>query len=172
MTPNRYFLGKGIGLAVFVFIAFTVWLTINKENIHAGEVVTGVAMIDVYKSPSCQCCGKWIAHIETAGFSASVINSQNLNAIKSEYGIAPRYQSCHTAVADGFVFEGHIPASLIQQFLAEKPEDVIGLAVPGMPMGSPGMEMGERYDDYDVLLLKADGSSEVYQHISAGKRQH
>ena len=87
--------------------------------------------------------------------------------IKQRFGIAPQYQSCHTGVsADGFVFEGHVPARLIKKFLAEKPAGAIGLAVPGMPIGSPGMEMDERITPYDVLQLNKDGSTSVYSHVS------
>ncbi len=106
--------------------------------------------------------------MQASGFDAEAHHPADLNKVKSANGIAPRYQSCHTAIsADGYVFEGHIPAPTIERFLAEKPQDVIGLAVPGMPVGSPGMEMGNRHDDYDVLLLKKDGSVEIYEHISA-----
>jgi hypothetical protein len=124
--------------------------------------------MQVFKNPSCGCCGKWVDHIESAGFSVSVEKMADLNALKTQHRIAPRYQSCHTGIVDDYVFEGHIPASVIERFLQEKPEGAIGLAVPGMPVGSPGMEMGNRRDDYDVLLLKRDGSSEVYQPIRAG----
>ena len=124
-----------------------------------------VIQMEVFKQASCGCCGKWRDHLESAGFEVKTRNRQNLNPIKKEFGIQPRYQSCHTGVVDGYIFEGHIPASLVQRFLKEKPGDAIGLAVPGMPVGSPGMEMGERFDSYDVLLLKSDGSSEVYAHI-------
>lgn len=122
--------------------------------------------IQVFKSPTYRRCDKWVEHMEFGGFDVTAKNRQNLNAIKQGFGIKPRYQACHTGVAEGYVFEGHIPASLVQRFLDEKPTDAIGLAVPGMPVGSPGMEMGHRFDSYDVLLLKADGSSEVYAHIS------
>ncbi|BFM18869.1 DUF411 domain-containing protein (plasmid) [Maricurvus nonylphenolicus] len=140
----------------------------------ASSSVSGEAIsLDVYKSRTCGCCKKWVSHIEEFGFESEVHHPTNLNKIKSDKGIAPRYQSCHTAVTnDGYVFEGHIPGPVIQRFLAAPPEDAIGLAVPGMPVGSPGMEVGDRFDPYDVLLLKKDGSSEVYQHISgptAGK---
>lgn len=123
--------------------------------------------IEVYKSPTCGCCGEWVAHINDGGFSAQTTDTDKMASIKEQLGIAPRYQSCHTGVADGYVFEGHIPAHLMQRFLDEKPANAIGLAVPGMPVGSPGMEIGDRHDDYDVLLLKKDGSSEVYAHVTA-----
>lgn len=124
-----------------------------------------IIQMEVFKQASCGCCGTWIDHIESAGFEVRATNLEDLNAIKDQFGIQPRYQSCHTGVVDGYIFEGHIPASLVQRFLEEKPGGAIGLAVPGMPVGSPGMEMGERFDSYDVLLLQSDGSSEVYAHI-------
>lgn len=119
----------------------------------------------VYKSPTCGCCGEWVEHMESAGYSADVHNQENLNSIKKELGILPQVQSCHSAVIDNYVFEGHVPAKLITRFLSEKPKDALGLAVPGMPIGSPGMEMGDRIDPYDVLLLNKDGSTEVYARV-------
>lgn len=126
---------------------------------------SATASVKVYKSPTCACCGKWVDHLDGAGFTSKVHDTQDLNSIKASYQIPPRYQSCHTALIDDYVFEGHIPASIIQKFLAEKPAGSLGLTVPGMPVGSPGMEMGNRYDDYDVLLLKNDGTTEVYQQV-------
>ena len=123
-------------------------------------------VLEVFKTPTCGCCGQWVNHMETAGFGAAVVDLPDLSDLKSKHGIAPKYQSCHTAVSGGYVFEGHIPATVVKRFLAETPDDAIGLAVPGMPIGSPGMEMNNRHDDYDVLLLKKDGSAVVYQHIS------
>ena len=104
--------------------------------------------------------------MESSGFEITVKNRQNLNAVKQEFGIEPRHQSCHTGEAHGYVFEGHIPATIIKQFLDERPPHAVGLAVPGMPIGSPGMEMGSRFDPYDIILLKKDGSSAVYAHIA------
>jgi hypothetical protein len=131
------------------------------------------SVLDVYKSPTCGCCGQWISHLQSNGYQARVHHPDDLDAIKKQYRIGPQYQSCHTAVsAEGYVFEGHIPAWVINRFLAEKPKGSIGLAVPGMPVGSPGMEMGERFMPYDVLLLKSDGGSEVYTRITALKQTH
>lgn len=128
---------------------------------------TGITL-DVYKSPSCGCCTLWIDHIEANGIHSVMHHPDDLNEIKNRYGILPVYQSCHTAVSsEGYVFEGHIPAHVLLKFLAEKPEGAIGLAVAGMPLGSPGMELHDRITPYDVLLLKKDGSSEVYAHIDA-----
>jgi hypothetical protein len=124
--------------------------------------------LDVYKSRTCRCCSKWVTHVEASGFETDVHHPTNLNKLKSDKGVSPRYQSCHTAVSkDGYVFEGHIPADIILQFLASPPPNAIGLAVPGMPVGSPGMEMGNRHDEYDVFLLNKDGNDVVYAHIGA-----
>ncbi|MBL4576090.1 MAG: hypothetical protein JKY51_08335 [Opitutaceae bacterium] len=137
-------------------------LPVLVESKQAVEPVN----LAVYKSPTCECCGKWVNYMSENGFSASTHHPLNLAQLKSDKGIAPRYQSCHTGVSkDGYIFEGHIPANVIKRFLDEKPEGALGLSVPGMPMGSPGMEMGNHYDDYDVLLLMKDGSAMVYQQI-------
>jgi len=123
--------------------------------------------LDVYKSRTCRCCSKWVTHVEASGFETDVHHPANLNKLKSDKGISPRYQSCHTAVSkDGYVFEGHIPGPIIQRFLAAPPKNAIGLTVPGMPVGSPGMEVGDRRDEYDVLLLSKDGSHTVYEHVN------
>ena len=141
----------------------------DKQGVSAkklAEPIVETPVLDVFKSPTCGCCGKWISHIEENGFVATTYHPDNLNLVKQKLGIAAEFQSCHTGVSkEGYVFEGHIPADVMQRFLAEKPKGALGLAVPGMPMGSPGMEMGERRDSYDVLLLMKDGTASVYQHI-------
>ena len=110
---------------------------------NAHSSVADALSLDVFKSPTCGCCQKWIDHIELSGFKATAHDTDRLNQIKTDSGILPQYQSCHTAISEnGFVFEGHIPAAIVKQFLDNPPKDAIGLAVPGMPMGSPGMEMG------------------------------
>lgn len=127
--------------------------------------------LDVYKSPTCGCCADWVDHVEGAGFETLVHHPSDLAGIKQANGIDSNMQSCHTAVStNGYVFEGHIPAKVMQRFLDNPPADAIGLAVPGMPIGSPGMEMGDRYDDYAVMLIKKDGSTQVYEQISGGMR--
>ena len=98
-----------------------------------------------------------------------VKDHQNLQEIKEQHSIKPKYQSCHTAVSEeGYVFEGHIPSKFIKQFLSNPEADAIGLAVPGMPLGSPGMEVQGRFMPYDVLVLFKDGSSEVYAEVRKG----
>jgi hypothetical protein len=118
------------------------------------------ADIVVYKSPTCGCCGKWVKHMEDAGFSVDVKNRRDLTPIKAELGVPGGMQSCHTAKVGDYIVEGHVPADLVRRILDEKP-DIKGLAVPGMPMGSPGME-GPRKDPYDVIVIGNDGQFQVF----------
>ncbi|MES9972008.1 MAG: DUF411 domain-containing protein [Candidatus Thiodiazotropha sp.] len=126
---------------------------LKQERVEAADVV-------VYKSPTCGCCTKWVDHMRDNGFSVEVHDRPNMNPIKAEMGIPRHLQSCHTALVDGYVIEGHVPANEIVRMLREKPS-IRGLAVPGMPMGSPGME-GPRSDPYDVLTIQKDGKTRVY----------
>ncbi len=114
----------------------------------------------VWKSPWCGCCGAWVDHMRAAGFPVQVREVEELDGIKRMAGIPAPLQSCHTAQVGGYVIEGHVPAADINRLLAERPAGR-GLAVPGMPSGSPGMENGA-YDPYDVLLLRRDGRTEVF----------
>ncbi len=119
--------------------------------------------LHVWKSASCGCCKDWIAILQRDGFKVQTFDEGNL-AARERLGLPARYGSCHTALIGGYVVEGHVPAREIRRLLAEKP-DAIGIAVPGMPMGSPGMdgpEYGGRRDAFDVLLVHRDGSSRVY----------
>lgn len=123
--------------------------------------------IEVWKDPNCGCCKDWIAHLEKNGFVAT-IQEQGNNAVRARLGMPQKLGSCHTAVVQGYVIEGHVPASDIQRLLKEKPQ-ALGLAVPGMPIGSPGMDgaaYGGRRDAYKVLLVKKDGSSQVFNSYS------
>lgn len=128
--------------------------------------------LKIYKSATCGCCQKWISHLDNNGISQSSENSEQMSVIKDKYGIDKKYRSCHTAVSkDGYVFEGHVPAKYITKFLKEKPKGAIGLAVPGMPVGSPGMEYNNNFMPYQVLVLNKDGSSEVYAQINNAFQQ-
>lgn len=121
--------------------------------------------IEVYKSPQCGCCEKWISHLEKNGFKVTAHNQEDMQTIKSQFKIAPELQSCHTAVINGYFIEGHVPAEDIKKLLAEKPA-IKGLSVPGMPAGSnvPGMEGGTEKASFDVIAV-GDGSTNVYaQH--------
>jgi hypothetical protein len=126
----------------------------------------GQPSIEVWRSPTCGCCGKWIKHLEANGFAVTVNNGapSALEQIKRRAGITENLASCHTAKIDGYVIEGHVPASDIKRLVNEHP-DAIGLTVPNMPIGSPGMEQpGGEAEPYDVLLVKKDGAVEGFAH--------
>ncbi|MCA3250702.1 MAG: DUF411 domain-containing protein [Pseudomonadota bacterium] len=124
----------------------------------------GGPLIEVWKDASCGCCAEWMQQMERAGFQVRAHDSGNA-AMRARLRIDPRYGSCHTALVGGYAIEGHVPAREIRRLLRERPQ-AIGLAVPGMPIGSPGMDSGGyagRKDPYDVLLLTADGRASVFQ---------
>ena len=120
-------------------------------------------LVDVWKSPSCGCCKDWIAHLEANGFATKAHDVGN-TGMRGRLGITAALGSCHTALIGGYAIEGHVPAADIRRLLAERP-NALGLAVPGMPVGSPGMDgaiYGERRDHYDVLLVSRDGGTRVF----------
>ena len=146
-------------LFVIIFVPFVV----SENDISDPD---SEQMLLVHKTPTCGCCKMWMKHVEENGFTAYGQDHQNLMKIKEKYNIEPQYRSCHTAVSsDGFVFEGHIPSKYIKQFLSEDHPEAIGLSVPGMPLGSPGMEVDDRFMPYDVLILFKDGTSKVYAEV-------
>ncbi len=117
----------------------------------------------VFKTASCGCCSKWVDHMKAAGFALKVQDVEDIAAVKARLGVAPEISSCHTSQVDGYVLEGHVPASAVQRLLKERPK-VTGLAVPGMPMGSPGMEVpsGQK-DAYAVIAFGGGQPSRVYE---------
>lgn len=117
--------------------------------------------VEVFKSPQCGCCGGWIEHMRAAGFDVKVTEVGNTAATRQRLGIPAHLGSCHTAMVEGYALEGHVPAVQVKQLLASRLR-VTGLAVPGMPAGSPGMEGGGRQDAYDVLLVDVTGRTRVY----------
>ena len=120
--------------------------------------------VDGWKDASCGCCHDWIAHMEQHGFKVTAHDTGN-NAVRVRLGLAARYGSCHTALVGGYVIEGHVAAAEVRRLLRERPQ-ALGLAVPGMPVGSPGMDgpaYGGRRDRYDTLLVLRDGGSRVFQ---------
>lgn len=140
-------------LIVLFITMFSSAYNINNQS-HAEESV-----ITVYKSPTCGCCNSWITHLKDNGFKVNAIDSANMSLIKDQNGVPSGARSCHTAVINDYVIEGHVPAEDIKKLLKEK-RDVVGLAVPGMPMGSPGME-GNRVDKYSVYEFDTQGKSTV-----------
>ena len=151
MIRSLLVLSIGVGLA----------LTLPAS---ASDITT----IDVRKTATCGCCSAWIGHLQKNGFKVQAANMpfSVLARFKSTHGISPKLASCHTGRVGGYIIEGHVPTREIKRLLEERP-NAIGLSVPGMPIGSPGMESGTYRDAYDVLLIKKDGSTEIYAHYPA-----
>jgi hypothetical protein len=118
--------------------------------------------VTVYKTPTCGCCSKWIEHMRGQGFAVKSMDVHDITSIKTSYGVPPESASCHTALVSGYVLEGHVPADSVKRLLREKPK-VAGLAVPGMPIGSPGMEMPNgQVERYDVVSFVKGGKTAVF----------
>lgn len=142
---------SGVAVLLLLVAGFFVVRATDAQDLPA---------ITVYKSPSCGCCAKWVDHLEENGFDVKSIDTPDVNPTKMQHGVPGELASCHTALVDGYVVEGHVPADVIKKMLEEEPE-IVGLAVPGMPMGSPGME-GSRVDNYDVIAFQKDGTRSVF----------
>lgn len=128
---------------------------------QATESYSGNKNVTVYRSPSCGCCGVWIEHMQKHGFQITDIKTDDMDAIKARYSVSTELASCHASIIDGYVIEGHIPADDIKRFLKEKPP-VIGLTVPGMPIGTPGMESGKIKQPFAVLAFNNQGETTVF----------
>lgn len=126
-----------------------------------GLPAFAASRIHVYKNPDCGCCGEWVKHLASAGFAVQVTEVADTAETRKKLGMPEKFGSCHTATADGYLLEGHVPAADIKRLLATRPK-ALGLAVPGMPVGSPGMEMGSRKQAYQVLLVDRSGGSSVF----------
>ncbi len=136
-------------------------LTLTTLLPAAAQAQAAARELVLYKTASCGCCGKWAEHMQRNGFRVVSHDVDNLASIKVKHGVPPKLGSCHTAIVDGYVIEGHVPADLVQRLLETRPPGVIGLAVPGMPLGSPGME-SPTPQRYDVLTFDAKGGTRVY----------
>ncbi|MES9991382.1 MAG: DUF411 domain-containing protein [Candidatus Thiodiazotropha sp.] len=149
---NNYRIHQQMANRLFHILTFFAALLVSPLSIAADIVV--------YKSPTCGCCNDWVEHLESNGFSVQTHDRRDMQRVKRTLDVPERLQSCHTAVIGGYVVEGHVPANDIVRLLREKPA-VKGISVPGMPMGSPGME-GPRKDNYDVLIFDEAGKTQVY----------
>ncbi len=153
MAKKGLLMGVAVAAVAAGFGGAALW----PNNDAAAEGV----QITMYKSPTCGCCTAWEDHMREAGFEVESVLRDNLAPVKQRKGVTRELASCHTAVVDGYVVEGHVPADDVIRMLDERP-DVAGLAVPGMPMGSPGME-GSYKDPYDVIAFDKDGRGYVYE---------
>ena len=135
----------------------------DRSSQESVELASASQEITVYKNPNCGCCTKWVDHMRENGFKLVEKPVNNLSEIKDSFGVPKDKRSCHTAVVGGYVFEGHIPAESIKKFLKAKSKDV-GLVVPDMPMGSPGMEFGKHKDKFEVYSFDKSGQTKVFEN--------
>ena len=139
------------------FIATLVVLVLTLPGL-AGA---GSGVVTMHHDPNCGCCGAWAEHMRESGFEVVSTPSRDMQSIKRAHGLPAPLASCHTATVDGYVIEGHVPAADVQRLLKERP-DVAGIAVPGMPLGSPGMEVDGRKDPYDVIVFDDEGRMGIF----------
>lgn len=154
----------GVGIAVFAGRSDQEATQVSAAASPAGTAPHGAVLpvVDVYKDPTCGCCSKWVDHLEEHGFTVRTTDTRDLTAFKASHGVPPQVRSCHTALVDGYVLEGHVPAADVRRLLDERPA-IAGLGVPGMPVGSPGMEVpGTTAQPYDVLAFDEAGSTRVF----------
>ncbi len=140
---------KILFVLVVAFLVQNVWTVVQAKE------------ITVYKSRFCGCCSNWTRYMNDNGFNVTEKPVENVASLKKKFGIPQHLSSCHTAVVEGYVLEGHVPVSDLRRLLKERP-DIRGLAVRGMPTGAPGMEQGNRKDDFRVIAIRKDGSTFVY----------
>lgn len=171
ITAFRYLISS----VIFMFVAACSDAAEQTTNLLQPTVAqqNKSIVLDVYKRASCGCCSKWMSHANQNGLETIAHNENDLSTIKNKFGIHAKLRSCHTSVTqDGYVFEGHIPAKFIKQFMKEKPVGAKGLAVPAMPTGTPGMEFGDLLQPYKVYLLNNDGSIKVYAEVNTAEEQN
>lgn len=158
MKPSRFF---AYAAAIVAIAGGAIWYIISDYYARKEQIAqTDENQVIMYKNPNCQCCTKWADHMEQAGFTVTAKPTNAMASVKADHGVPYDMGSCHTAVVEGYVIEGHVPAKEVKKLLAERPQ-ATGLSVPGMPIGSPGMEQGNRSEAYDVLLFSGD-QQQVY----------
>jgi len=165
-------------LKSFTAVLFSIFIiscskkeAVNNVSFDEKETVQKTSL-SIHKRENCGCCHKWIDHINANGFQSLVTNNENLSYFKKSLGLSNQYHSCHTGISEeGYIFEGHIPAKFIHQFLKKHIKGSLGLSVPAMPIGSPGMEVEDRFMPYQILLLANDGSATVYKTVQSYKEQ-
>jgi len=145
-------------MSTYVLGAGALTTLLARESAAAAKPTS----ITVYKDPSCGCCKKWVEHLRANGFVPEVHDRSDMDALKDSLGVPAALRSCHTGVVGKYVIEGHVPAADVKQLLATMPAKTVGIAAPGMPAGSPGMEMGGRVDRYDVIAFAPGGATRVF----------
>jgi hypothetical protein len=159
-------LNKGVSIMKVLPIVLAIGLFVVNVNTRAEDVNAKPIDIVVYRSPTCSCCGKWMKHLKENNFNVKDVVTDNVQEFKDKYGVSQELASCHTAIVGGYVVEGHVPANDIKMMLKNKPQ-IIGLAVPGMVNGSPGMEMGTKKDAYKVMSFDHENHVQVFKNYEA-----
>lgn len=149
-------------LTMLAATAGTLAGTLAATRLGAQPARPAIRDMVVYKDPNCGCCTEWVKHVRAAGFTVKVNDLTDMATVKRSFGVPANLESCHTARIGRYTIEGHVPADLIARLLKEQPASARGLAAPGMPVGSPGMEMGNQKDKYDVILFETTGKTRVY----------
>lgn len=160
-------LRRYIKLLLVYFVAIAVISITNVTSAAASEALK----ITVYRDPSCSCCGGWTKHLTAQGFQPRNVLTSEIYNLKQQYGVPDNLVSCHTGVINGYIVEGHVPATEIKRLLAEKP-DVAGITVPGMPIGTPGMESGDVREPFTVFSFDEQGNTKVFNQYdqNSGRR--
>ncbi len=160
--PRLSFPRLSVSCQSVAFAALLTMAAIAAQPAHAeqpggnSKKATGLPVVQVWKSPTCGCCSKWIDHMKEAGFTVKARDMDDITMVKRLAGVPDNMASCHTAVVNGYVIEGHVPAKDVKRLLKERPQNITGLSVPGMVSGSPGMENG-RVEPYDVVSFGNNG---------------
>jgi hypothetical protein len=137
-------------------------MALSLVAIIGAQTAPAKPMVTVYKDASCGCCSKWVEHMQANGFDVKAVDVEDIDLVKKTYGVPAAAASCHTALVNGYVIEGHVPAESVSRLIREKPA-LAGIAVPGMPAGSPGMEVPGRKDAYSVISFDKAGKQSVYE---------
>ncbi len=157
-----YFIGVRMAITFTIAIAMLgILASTAPTSVAVSTQLTNAANVSVYRSPDCNCCGDWIDHLQTQGFTVQDFPTPDIEAVKQKYHVPNDLASCHTAIVNGYVIEGHVPANDIQHLLQEKP-NVSGLSVPQMPVGTPGMEIGNQKDPFKVFSFDPQHSIVVF----------
>ena len=154
---------RSVAAAVASAAVLIVGASVAVVSSQPGKASANKPSVAVFKSPTCGCCAKWNEHMTAAGYAVTTRDMTDMNAVKDEHHVPSSLRSCHTALVSGYVIEGHVPADVVAKLLAERPAGVVGIAVPGMPAGSPGMESPDGFKTpYQVMAFTQDGQSRVY----------
>lgn len=154
---------RSVAAAVASAVLLIVGAGAAVVSTQSGKSTAGKPSVAVFKSPTCGCCAKWNEHMTAAGYTVNSRDMTDMNAVKDEHRVPSALRSCHTALVAGYVIEGHVPSDVVAKLLAERPAGVVGIAVPGMPAGSPGMESPDGFKTpYQVMAFTKDGQSRVY----------